>query len=58
MGNLPIGKDTSTKVPFCNAGPTLSTKFPSRMPTSMARKIHTARKRSRKPRELKAESLD
>jgi hypothetical protein len=56
-GYAPIGIDTPTNVPFCNAGPTLSTKLPSMIPMAMARKIQTARKRSRRPRLLKADSF-
>ena len=52
-----MGKETSTNVPFCNAGLT-STRFPRRMPIRMAREINTTRMRSRKTRELKGESLD
>lgn len=54
---LPIGTETPTNFPLCNAGPVLGTKFPNIMPIAMARKIHTARNRSKRPRFLKAESF-
>lgn len=38
-------------------GPVLGTKFPRMMPIAMARKIHSARNWSRRPRDLKAETL-
>lgn len=53
----PIGIDTPTNFPFCSAGPVLGTKFPNKIPTTIARNIHTARKRSSKPRFLKADCL-
>jgi hypothetical protein len=49
---IPIGAETLTNLPFCNAGPTLSTKFPSKMPMIMASKIHKTRSRSNHPRLL------
>lgn len=52
---LPIGTETPTNFPLCNAGPVLGTKFPKIIPIAMARKIHTARNRSKRPRFLKAE---
>lgn len=36
----------------------LGTKFPSRIPISMARKIQSARKRSSHPRPLKTDTLE
>jgi hypothetical protein len=54
-GTLPIGTETPTNCPFCNAGPVLGTKFPRIIPTAIARKIHRARNRSRNPRDLKIE---
>lgn len=54
---LPIGTETPTNFPLCNAGPVLGTKFPKIIPIAMARKIHTARNRSKRPRFLKAESF-
>lgn len=56
VGGVPMGSETPTKVPLFRAGPTSSTKLPRRMPISMARKIQSARNRSRKPRDLKTES--
>ena len=52
-----MGMDTPTNFPFWRAGPVVGTKLPRRMPIAMARKIHRARKRSRRPREEKAEIL-
>jgi hypothetical protein len=45
-----MGILTPTNSPFCNAGPTESTVFPSAIPTPIATRIHTTRKRSRKDR--------
>ena len=56
-GDLPIGTDTPTNFPRCNAGPVLGTKFPRMMPMAMAKRIHSARKRSSNARFLKADSL-
>ncbi len=53
-----MGSETLTNASICNAGPTSLTTFLRRIPISMTRKIYTARKPSRKLRELKAESLD
>ena len=53
----PIGTDTPTKCPFCNAGAVCSTKFPSSMPMAMANIIHTARNRSSQPSPLNADTL-
>ena len=53
----PIGTETPTNFPFCKAGPVEGTKLPRRMPMSIARKIHAARKRSSQPKPLKAEVL-
>lgn len=53
---LPIGIETPTNFPFCNAGPVLGTKFPKIIPIAIARKIQTARKRSRIPNFLNAET--
>jgi hypothetical protein len=55
--DVPMGTDTPTNVSFCKAGPVLGTNSPSMMPMAMARKIHTARKRSSQPRLLYAEVL-
>lgn len=52
-----MGTETPTNLPFWSAGPVFGTKLPRRMPMVMARKIQRARKRSRRPREWKAESL-
>ena len=52
-----MGIETPTNFPFCSAGPVLGTKFPRMMPITMARKIHRARNRSRRPRLLKVETL-
>ena len=52
-----MGIETPTNFPFWRAGPVLGTKLPRRMPITMARKIQRARKRSRRPREEKAETL-
>ena len=52
-----IGTETPTNFPFCSAGPVLGTKLPRMMPMAIARKIQSARKRSSKPRDLKAETL-
>lgn len=52
-----IGMDTPTNLPFWSAGPVSSTKFPRRIPMIMARRIHTARKRSSHPRPLITESF-
>ena len=52
-----MGMETPTNFPFWRAGPVLGTKLPRRMPITMARKIQRARKRSRRPREEKAETL-
>jgi hypothetical protein len=54
-GPLPIGIDTPTNLPFCNAGPVLGTKLPSRTPMIMARRIQSASRRSSQPRALKAD---
>ena len=54
---LPIGIETPTNSPFCKAGPMLSTKLPSRMPTIMASRIQRASSRSSQPKLLKADSL-
>ena len=53
----PIGTDTPTNFPFCKAGPVEGTKLLRRMPISIAKKIHAARKRSSQPRPLKADVL-
>jgi hypothetical protein len=56
--NKPIGTETPTNCPFCKAGPVFGTKFPNIIPIAIARKIHSARNRSRSPRLLKAEDLE
>jgi hypothetical protein len=48
--DIPIGILTPTNSPFCNAGPTESMVLPRAIPTPMAMRIHTTRKRSRKDR--------
>lgn len=53
-----MGMDTLTNFPFWRVGPVLGTKLPRRMPVAMERRIQRARKRSRRPRERKAECLD
>ena len=53
----PIGTDTPTNLPFCNAGPVFGTKFPRMMPVAMANMIQSARNRSSHPRPLNAETL-
>jgi hypothetical protein len=50
--HVPMGILTPTNSPFCSAGPTESTVFPSTMPMAMARMIHITRNRSRKERPL------
>ena len=57
LEDLPIGIETPTNSPLCNAGPTLSTKLPSRTPMIMASRIHRASSRSSHPSPLKADSL-
>ena len=52
-----MGMETPTNFPFWRTVPVLGTKLPRRMPMTMARKIQRARKRSRRPREEKAEVL-
>ena len=54
---LPIGTETLTNLPFSRLSVTLGTKFPSKMPMTMARKIQTARNRSSHPRDLKADTF-
>ena len=51
------GTETPTNFPFWRAGPVEGTKLPRRIPISIARKIQRARRRSRRPRDLKAEIL-
>jgi len=51
-----MGIETPTNFPFCNADAVLGTKFPSKMPMSMARNIQTARNRSKSPRPLNADA--
>jgi len=53
-----MGTETPTNFPFCSAGPVLGTKFPSKIPMAMERKIHNARKRSSQPSPLNAGTLD
>lgn len=53
--DIPIGTDTPTNFPFCSAGPVLGTKLPRMMPIAIAKRIHTARKRSSHPKLLNAE---
>lgn len=48
--HVPIGTETPTNWPFCKAGPVFGTKLPRMIPIAMARKIHIAKKRSRRPR--------
>ena len=55
MLSVPMGIDTPTNFPRCNAGPVSGTKFPRMMPTIMARRIQRARNWSRNPRLLNAE---
>jgi hypothetical protein len=55
--SLPIGTETPTNFPRCNADPVLGTKLPSRIPMMMASRIHRARSRSSQPRALKAETF-
>lgn len=52
----PIGIETPTNFPFCSASFVFGTKFPKMIPTVMARNIQTARKRSRNPKFLKADT--
>lgn len=52
-----MGIETPTNFPFWRAGPVFCTKFPRMIPITMAKKIHSARKRSRRPRLLNAETL-
>lgn len=54
---LPIGIETPTNSPLCNAGPTLSTKLPSKMPITIARRIQRASRRSSQPKLLKADTF-
>ena len=54
---MAMGMETPTNFPFWRTGPVLGTKLPKRMPTTMARKIQRAKKRSRRPREEKADIL-
>ena len=55
LNHLPIGTDTPTNFPFCNASPVLGTKFPRMIPIAIASKIHKARKRSSQPSPLNAD---
>ena len=57
MMHTPIGTETPTNLPFCNAGPVLGTKFPSMMPIAIANSIQRARNRSSQPKLLNAETL-
>src|SRR5436190_18242497 len=47
---IPIGTLTPTNCPFCNVGPVLGTKAPSKMPIVIASIIHMTRNRSSKLR--------
>jgi len=53
---LPIGIETPTNSPLCNAGPMFGMKLPSMMPTAMARRIQRASNLSSQPRPLNADS--
>lgn len=55
--DLPMGMETPTNFPLSNAGPVEGTKFPRMIPMAMARKIHSARKRSSHPRDLNADTF-
>ncbi len=52
-----MGTETPANEPFWRVGPVVGTKLPRRMPAAMARRIQRARRRSRRPRDLKAEVL-
>jgi hypothetical protein len=50
--HVPMGIETPTKEPFLKSRSVLGTKLPRIIPTAIARKIHTARKRSKMPKFL------
>ena len=55
---IAIGIETPTNFPFCKEGPVFGTKLPSMIPIAIAKKIHSARKRSSQPRLLNADVLE
>ena len=57
MIDPPIGAETPTNLPFCNAGPVLGTKSPRTMPIAIANRIQRAKNLSSKPEFLNAETF-